>query len=219
MNVTITPSLLSADLCNLERDIRALEKNGIKAIHIDVMDGNFIPEIAFGIEHIKAISKITNMEIDIHLVVSNPEKYIATLVDAGADCITVHQEACVNLYKTIHFIKSFGIKAGVALNPATSVTNLKYIMELLNRVLIMTVDPEFRGQKFIPIMEDKIKELFDIKETYKYDFEIQAEGGINAENIKKVSMLGATNMVAGYAIFKNGDIDGNIEQFNKILKS
>ncbi|MHC1685840.1 MAG: ribulose-phosphate 3-epimerase [Clostridiaceae bacterium] len=218
MIIVINPSLLSANLCNLEKDIRTLEKNSIKIVHIDVMDGKFVSEIAFGIEQIRAINKITDMEIDVHLMVNNPEKYISALVDSGADCITVHQEACISLYKTVHYIKSYGIKAGVALNPATNITTLNYVMNLLNKVHIMTVEPGFAGQKFIPIMKEKIEKLVTTKYIYQYDFEIQVEGGINLDNISDVVKCCASNIVIGEAIFENGNIDSNIEKFYKAVQ-
>ncbi|MCD2346917.1 ribulose-phosphate 3-epimerase [Clostridium guangxiense] len=216
--VIINPSLLSADFCNLKRDIEILEKNSITSIHIDVMDGNFVSNIAFGIDQIKAISSITNMEVDVHMMVNNPEKYIGKLVEAGADCITLHEEACTHLYKTIYFIKSFGIKVGVALNPATNIYSLKYVFALLNRVLVMTVEPGFGGQKFIDSMKDKIAELRHIKEANQYNFEIQVDGGINYENIKDVVNFGANNVVIGSSIFKNGNIENNVKKFYNILQ-
>lgn len=217
MSLLITPSLLAADFCNLERDIRTLEENSITSIHIDVMDGNFVSNLAFGIDQIKAISKITNMDLDVHLMVNNPEKYIETLVDSGAKCITVHEETCDHLYKTIHFIKSFGIKAGVALNPATNISNLKYINELLNKVLIMTVEPGFGGQKFISNMREKISDINRVKKTYGYNLDIQVDGGIEIGNVSQVVECGATDIVIGSGIFKDGNIRSNIEAFYELL--
>lgn len=218
MSLLITPALLSSNFCNLERDIRILEEKGMKSIHMDVMDGNFVNNLAFGIDQIRAINKITDLDLEVHLLVKNPEKYIAALVDAGVDCITVHEEACLHLYKTIHFIKSFGIKAGVALNPATNITNLKYVMESLNKVLIMTVEPGFIGQSFIPFMKEKISDLYEIKREKGYEFEIQVDGGINLNNIRCVAKCGAANFVIGTAIFENDDIGNNIERLKKCLE-
>lgn len=217
MSLVINPSILSANICNLEQDIQILEKKSVKSIHIDIMDGNFVPNIAFGIDQINAIGKITDMELDVHLMVRNPEKYIERLIEGGANCITVHEEACDHLYKTICLIKSFGIKAGVALNPSTNIDNLKYVYELINKVLIMTVEPGFGGQKFIPYMKQKINDARKIKQASLYDFVIQVDGGINLENVKDVVNLGATDIVIGSSIFENGNIEGNIDKFNKIL--
>jgi ribulose-phosphate 3-epimerase len=217
VSLIIAPSILSADACNLEQDIRVLEKSSITSIHIDVMDGNFVPNIAFGIDQIKALRKITDMELDVHLMVNDPDKYIERIIEAGASCITVHEEACGHLYKTITFIKSFGIKAGVALNPATNIDNLKYVYKLLNKVLIMTVEPGFGGQKFIPLMKQKINDARQIKTLGKYDFQIQVDGGIDSQNIKEVVDLGATDIVIGSSVFENRTIENNIKKFYDLL--
>ena len=217
MNLLINPSLLSADFCNLERDIRILEESNIKSIHIDVMDGNFVSNLAFGIDQIKAINRITKMKLDVHIMINNAERYIETFVEAGADCITVHEEACNHLYKTIHHIKSFGIKAGVGLNPSTNIDNLRYVFNLVNRVLIMTVEPGFGGQKFIGCMQEKIVDTRVIKDKNQYDFEIQVDGGINSENVMKVVNCGATNIVIGSGIFNGGNIKENVNKFYDIL--
>ena len=217
MNVVINPSILSADICNLERDIRVLEKKGIKSIHLDIMDGNFVPNMALSIEHISALRKITNMELDVHLMVNNPDKYIERLVEGGANCITVHQEACDQLYKTICLIKSFGIKAGVALNPATTIDNLKYVYKFINKLLIMTVEPGFGGQKFISYMNEKIKDVIEVKEAGSYEFDIQVDGGIDLDNINAIIDLGATDIVIGSSIFEYGEIEVNIDRFYERL--
>ncbi|UZW13632.1 ribulose-phosphate 3-epimerase [Clostridium pasteurianum] len=217
MTLLINPSLLSADFCNLERDIRILEESNIKSIHIDVMDGSFVSNIAFGICQIKAINRITDMKLDVHLMINNAERYIKTFVEAGADCITVHEEACTHLYKIIQYIKSFGIKAGIALNPSTNINNLRYVFNLVNKVLIMTVEPGFGGQKFISCMKEKIVDTRIIKNKNQYDFEIQVDGGINFENIMGVVNCGATNIVIGSGIFNGGNIKENINKFYSIL--
>lgn len=217
MSLIIAPSILSADACNLEKDICILEKSSITSIHIDVMDGNFVPNIAFGIDQIKALRKITDMELDVHLMVNDPDRYIERIIEAGASCITVHEEACDHLYKTITFIKSFGIKAGVALNPATNIDNLKYVYKLLNKVLIMTVEPGFGGQKFIPLMKEKINDTRQIKQLGKYDFQIQVDGGIDFDNIMEVVALGATDIVIGSSVFKDRTIENNIKKFYDLL--
>lgn len=217
MSVIISPSMLGANFCNLEKDIKILEKSGITSIHIDVMDGNFVPNIAFGIDQIKMLTQITNMEIDVHLMINDADRYIESLVEAGADSITVHQEACPHLYKTLYLIKSFGIKAGVSINPATSLENLRYIFHLLNKVLIMTVEPGFGGQKFIPSMKQKIKDVRLIKVKANYQFEIQVDGGINKSNIKEVAELGVTDIVIGSSLFDSNGIENNIKEFYEIL--
>jgi ribulose-phosphate 3-epimerase len=219
MALLINPSVLAADFCNLERDIRILEESNIKSIHIDVMDGNFVSNLAFGIGEIKAINRITNMKLDVHLMINNAERYIETFVESGADSITVHEEACTHLYKTIQYIKSLGIKAGIALNPSTNINNLRYVFNLVNKVLIMTVEPGFGGQEFISCMKEKIVDTRVIKDKNKYGFEIQVDGGINSENIRSVVNCGATNIVIGSGIFDGGHIKENINKFYSILDS
>lgn len=215
MDIKISPSILGANFCNLEKDIKTLEGGGIKAIHIDVMDGNFVPNIAFGPDQIKMLRKISNtLEFDVHLMVANPEIFIDSLVEAGADTITVHVETCTHLYKTIHTIKSFGIKAGIALNPATPIETVKHVREMVNKVLIMTVEPGFGGQAFIPGMKEKIRELNELKLSNGLDFEIQVDGGINLENICNVIELGCTDIVVGSAMFESDNICETLSQFN-----
>ncbi len=217
MSMIISPSILGANLCNLEKDIKQLEKSGIKTIHIDIMDGNFVPNIAFGIDIVKALRSITNMELDVHMMVANPDLFIDSLVDAGADSITVHAETCPHLYKTIYTIKSFGIKAGIAMNPATSIEVIKYVSQMVNMVLIMTVEPGFGGQKFIPFMIDKINKVKEYKETNNLEYDIQVDGGINFENINEVIKAGANDIVIGSSIFNDNGIEENIKSFYKLL--
>lgn len=216
MDIRISPSILGANYCNLEKDIKELEASGIKSIHIDVMDGNFVPNIAFGIDMIKAIRSITTMELDVHLMVDNPERFIDSLVEAGADSITVHAEACPHLYKTIYTIKSFGIKAGIALNPATPIEMIKHVTEMINMVLIMTVEPGFGGQKFIPFMMDKIFEVKRYKEINNLEYAIQVDGGINSDNFMDVIKAGANDIVIGSSIFNQNGIEQNVKYFNNL---
>lgn len=218
MSIVINPSILSANICDLQREIQILEQNSIKSIHIDIMDGNFVHDITFGIDQIRAIRKITDMELDVHLMVNHPDHYIGRLIEGGANCITVHEEASDHLYKTIYLIKSFGIKAGVALNPSTTIDKLKYLYELVNKVLIVTVEPDFGTQKFIPYMKQKINDVREIKEAGGYDFDIQVDGGINLGNINEVIELGATDIVLGSAVFDDGNITDNIQRLYKELK-
>lgn len=217
MSINISPSILGANLCNLERDIKQLENSGIKTIHIDIMDGNFVPNIAFGIDIVKALRSITNMELDVHMMVANPDLFIESLVDAGADSITVHAETCPHLYKTIYTIKSFGIKAGIAINPATPIEAIKYVSQMVNMVLIMTVEPGFGGQKFIPFMIDKINKVKKYKEINNLEYDIQVDGGINFENINEVIKAGANDIVIGSSIFNDNGIEENVKSFYKLL--
>ena len=218
MGIKISPSILGANFCNLEKDIHSLERHGIKSLHIDVMDGNFVPNIAFGPDQIKMLRGISkDLEFDVHMMVKNPDMFIEALVEAGADNITVHAETCPHLYKTIYTIKSFGIKAGVSLNPATSIEAIKHVKEMLNKVLVMTVEPGFGGQTFIPFMGHKIKELHELKMAKGLDFDIQVDGGININNISKVMELGANDIVIGSAMFEGGDISKTLAEFNKVV--
>ncbi|WP_434577485.1 ribulose-phosphate 3-epimerase [Thermoanaerobacterium thermosaccharolyticum] len=218
MNPTINPSILSANFCNIEKDIKILEKNSITSIHIDVMDGNFVPNIAFGIDQIRAIREITEMKFDIHLMINDPDKFIERFVDAGADNITVHAEACPHLYRTIELIKKYGVSVGIALNPATSIESLRYLYKLIDKVLIMTVEPGFGGQNFIEEMKNKLKDLVTIKEKYNYNFSIQVDGGINKDNVEEIVKLGVTDVVIGSSIFKNNEIEKNLKEIYSALK-
>ena len=217
MSIKICPSLLSADICNLEKDLRILENNNIEVLHIDIMDGNFVPNIAFGIYQVEGLRKLNEMEFDVHLMVENPDLFVEPLVEAGADSLTVHFEASKHLYKTIRYIKSFGVKAGVALNPSTPISLLEHILPMLNRVLIMSVEPGFGGQEFIPFSLDKIKALNKIKKENGYDFDIQVDGGINIKNINDVVNAGVNEVVIGSSLFK-GSIEENIKNFKSSLE-
>lgn len=218
MEVKLSLSILEANFLKLEDTIIKLKKNGIKYLHIDVMDGHFVPNIAFGIDQIKMIKKIANgMELDVHLMVTNPEIFIDSLVEAGTNTITIHQEASVHIYNLIYIIKSFGIKVGVALNPATPVDTLKHISHMVNKILIMTVEPGFGGQSFISSMMKKINEVSSYIKNEKLDCELQVDGGINLDNISEVIKNGATDIVIGSAIFKEKNISSIIKKFNQSI--
>lgn len=215
MNITISPSLLAADMGNLEKELQTVESSGIHSLHIDVMDGNFVPNIAFGPDQVKMLRPLTTMFFDVHMMVADPDRYIKAFVDAGADCITVHAEACTHLHRSIQFIKSFGKKVGVALNPGTPLEILHYLYDSLDLVLIMTVNPGYGGQKNIVAMNEKIKELANIKQAGGYQFEIQVDGGINLDNILDVINVGANNIVIGSAAFQKNKTQENIVAFQQ----
>lgn len=218
MEAKLSPSILGANFLKLEKTISKLKENGIKYLHIDVMDGHFVPNIAFGIDQIKLIKKIAgDMELDVHLMVTNPEIFIDSLVEAGANTITIHQEASAHVYNLIYTIKSFGIKVGLALNPATSIDTLKHVSNMVNKILIMTVEPGFGGQSFIDSMMDKITEVSNFIKDRNLDCELQVDGGINLDNIKEVIEKGATDIVVGSAIFKEKDISSTIKKFNEAI--
>ncbi|MHB9943297.1 ribulose-phosphate 3-epimerase [Clostridium sporogenes] len=215
--VKIAPSILSADFSKLGEDIKNLDKYGADVIHIDVMDGRFVPNISFGIPVIKSIRNLTNKPFDVHLMIEEPSKYIEDFAKAGADIISVHYEADKHIDRTINYIKSFGIKAAVALNPGTPVSCIKDLIPYLDMVLIMSVNPGFGGQKYIKYASEKIKEVKALSEKYNKELIIEVDGGVTKDNIKEVADCGANLLVAGSAVFKNGEIEKNIKMLREAL--
>lgn len=213
--IKIAPSILSADFSNLAADIIKVEEAGCDLLHIDVMDGHFVPNITLGPPVIKKLKGKTKLPFDVHLMIVNPDKYIEDFVRAGADIISVHSEACIHLDRTIEYIKHFGIKAAVALNPATSLTDIEYVLEKLDMVLIMTVNPGFSGQSFIPAMIQKIVDLRSMIEKKKLDIDIQVDGGIKTDNIHLVAKAGANIIVAGSAIYNSENIGETVKLLRK----
>ena len=204
--IIVAPSLLAADFSDLKNEIDKVEKAGAEYLHLDVMDGAFVPNISFGAPVISAIRKHSNLIFDVHLMIENPDRFIKDFVEAGADIITVHAEATKHLNRTLQLIKSYGKKVGISLNPSTPVEMIKYELKNIDMVLIMTVNPGFGGQTFIENMTDKIKEL----RTLDKNIDIEVDGGINAETGKKVKEAGANILVAGSYIF-NGDYKERID--------
>lgn len=204
--IIVAPSLLAADFSDLKNEIDKVEKAGAEYLHLDVMDGAFVPNISFGAPIISAIRKHSNLIFDVHLMIENPDRFIKDFVEAGADIITVHAEATKHLNRTLQLIKSYGKKVGISLNPSTPVEMIKYELKNIDMVLIMTVNPGFGGQSFIENMTDKIKEL----RTLDKNIDIEVDGGINAETGKKVKEAGANILVAGSYIF-NGDYKERID--------
>lgn len=209
--IKIAPSILSADFSRLGEHIKELDECGADMIHIDVMDGMFVPNISFGIPIMKSIRSLTKLPFDVHLMIEEPSRYVEEFAQAGADIITIHYEADKHIDRTINYIKSFGVKAAVALNPATSVDSIKYLISNVDMVLIMSVNPGFGGQKYIEYCTEKIKEVRALADKYNKDLMIQVDGGIDSTNICKVVNSGADVIVAGSAVFKNGEIGKNIE--------
>ena len=209
--VKIAPSILSADFSKLGEDIKAIDKGGADFVHIDVMDGSFVPNISFGFPIMKSIRKLTDKVFDVHLMIDNPGNYIDDFIVAGADLITVHYEADRHIDRTINYIKSKGIMAGVALNPGTPVGVLKNLIASLDMVLIMSVNPGFGGQKFITYSLDKIKEVKELSREVNPELLIQVDGGVGIGNAKEIIEAGANVLVAGSAVFNGGDISENIK--------
>lgn len=206
----IAPSLLSANFYNLQDDLERLKKSGIKYLHLDVMDGNFVPNISFGLPIIKSVRKNTDFILDCHLMIEQPERYLEDFKNAGADILTVHQEATIHLQRTLAEIRRLGMKAGVSLNPSTSEETLKYIMDDLDLILIMSVNPGFGGQSYIESVNEKIKRVRKMIDESERDIILEVDGGVNKDNIKELEDLGVDLFVAGSAAFKNSELEKNI---------
>ena len=212
----LAPSILSADFAALGEDVKKVERAGAQYLHIDVMDGAFVPSLSLGFPIIQSIRKLTDMVFDVHLMICDPDRYISEFVAAGADIVTVHAEACPHLNRTIASIKEQGAKAGVVLNPATPLTALEYILEDLDMVLLMTVNPGFGGQKYIESCTRKIQELRKLITDRGLDIDIEVDGGIKLDNVGKVLEAGANVIVAGSAVF-GGNVEQNVKDFLKVM--
>ncbi len=213
----LSPSLLSDDFGHIADGIEMIDKAGAQYVHLDVMDGAFVPNISFGAPVIKGIRNTTDRVFDVHLMIEEPARYLNDFKDAGADIVTVHAESCRHLHSTIMQIKALGMKAGVALNPATPVSVLDYILQDIDMVLVMSVNPGFGGQSFIPSSLDKIREVKKLIDDRELNVDIEVDGGVKLENLKEVLSAGANVIVAGSAIFK-GDITKNVEDFLEVFK-
>lgn len=203
--VKIAPSILSADFSRLGEEIRAIEAGGADYVHVDVMDGHFVPNITIGPLVVEAARKVTNLPLDVHLMIENPDRYIPDFAKAGADILTVHQETVPHLHRTVQLIRSFGKKAGVSINPATPVATLDLILDDLDLVLVMSVNPGFGGQSFIPSCLGKIAALRRMIEERGLKVELEVDGGVKTDNIGRIVAAGADVLVAGSAVFGTDD--------------
>lgn len=214
----LSPSLLSADFANLGSHVSLIDRAGAQYVHIDVMDGMFVPSISMGLPVIRSIRSVSDRIFDVHLMIQEPDRYIDDFVKAGADIITVHAEACVHLDRTIQKIKEKGILAGVALNPATPLNALEYVLGEVDMILIMTVNPGFGGQKLIPYTIQKIRDLRSMLDLRNLKTDIEADGGVTLENLAEVLHAGANIVVAGSAVF-GGDVEENVRKFLTCMAS
>ena len=219
MSVRIAPSILSANFAALGEDIRKVEEAGAQLIHVDVMDGHFVPNITIGPPVVKSIRKATKLPLDVHLMISDPDKYIPAFVQAGADMVTVHAEATVHLDRTLNFIRSQKVGVGVSINPATPISAVQHALGLADMLLVMTVNPGFGGQKFIPYTLEKIREARQVIENRRYRCVIEVDGGIDTDTLPDVVRAGAEVLVAGSAIFNAPDPARKIKEMLEIAAS
>ena len=213
----LSPSILAADFTKLGEQVKQVEHAGADWLHIDVMDGMFVPSISFGLPVIETIRKESNLVFDVHLMIEDPGRYVKQFAAAGADILNVHVEACTHLQRTISEIKELGLKAGVTLNPATPLSTLEYILKDVDLVLIMSVNPGFGGQKFIPVTLQKLNDLREMRLRKNATAEIEVDGGVTLSNAKEIMEAGAEVLVSGSSVF-GGDIEANVKAFRELMK-
>ncbi|MFZ5996932.1 MAG: ribulose-phosphate 3-epimerase [Nitrospirota bacterium] len=216
--IRIAPSILSADFMRLGAEIEAVKAAGADLLHLDIMDGHFVPNITIGPAIVEAIRKITTLPLDVHLMIDDPDKFLGDFVSAGADYITVHTEAAVHLHRTVQRVRESGVKAGVSLNPATSLRDLDHILGDLDMVLLMSVNPGFGGQKFIPSALDKLKALRNTIQERGLDLLIEVDGGVKPDNAREIAAAGADILVMGSAFFHSGDYGALMRTLRATLK-
>ena len=208
----LAPSVLSADFSKLGEDVKTIEDAGAHLIHVDVMDGHFVPNITIGPALMKSLVRWTSMPFDVHLMISDPDKYAPLFVTPQTEFITVHAEACTHLHRTLQSIRALGVKAGVALNPATSLSAVEYVADLADLILVMSVNPGFGGQSFIPSALEKVQRLADLRAEKGYTFEIEIDGGVGLGNIAEVSAAGVDIAVAGSAVYGAEDVGQRVKE-------
>lgn len=213
----LAPSILSADFSRLGEEVRTIEEAGAHVIHVDVMDGHFVPNISYGSTVMKSLLEKTRLPFDVHLMIEDPDRYIKDFVTDNTEIITVHQEACIHLNRTLQLIKSCGVNAGVSLNPSTPVSTLEYVFDDLDYVLVMSVNPGFGGQKFIPSALKKLQVLSEMKLQRNPNLIIAVDGGITLENVRQVVDAGANLVVAGSSVFGAPDVPGRVKEFLSLM--
>lgn len=213
--IELAPSILSADFGRLAEEVQAALAGGATLLHVDVMDGHFVPNITIGPPVVQSLRRVTDVPFDVHLMIENPDEYIPAFADAGADWISVHQEACIHLHRTLEHINSRDLKAGVVINPATPVETLSEVLDMVDHVLVMSVNPGFGGQKFISSSLRKVRTLASIRNARNLEFRIEIDGGIGPETIGDAVRAGVEILVAGNAVFGHGDPRANVEQLLK----
>ena len=213
--IELAPSILSADFARLGEQVRAAAEGGASIIHVDIMDGHFVPNLTIGPPVVKSLRKVTDLPLDCHLMIENPDEFIPAFADAGADWISVHQEACRHLNRTLHLIKSHDCQAGVVINPATPVETLTEVLDIVDYVLVMSVNPGFGAQQFIPSTLHKMRQLAEIRNKRGGHFRIEVDGGVALDTVGDVVRAGAEILVAGNAVFASGDPKKNAESLLK----
>jgi ribulose-phosphate 3-epimerase len=216
--VEVLPSILSADFAHLGDEVADAERGGAKIIHVDVMDGHFVPNLSLGLPVLKSLRKATTLTLDCHLMIENPDMFIPDFAEAGANWVSVHYEACRHLHRTLEHIRDHGMEPAVVINPATRVNFLIDILPMVHHVLVMSVNPGFGGQKFIPFALDKIRRLRELRENYGLDFRIEVDGGVDHETIKSVVQAGAELLVAGNAVFGKGDGESATRELTRMAR-
>ena len=214
--IELAPSILSADFARLGEQVNQAIEAGATLLHLDVMDGHFVPNLTIGPPVVASVRKVTDVPLDCHLMIENPDQMIPAFIDAGADWVSVHQEACVHLHRTLELLRSKGAKPGVVINPATPVHTLGEVLGMVDYVLVMSVNPGFGGQKFIPRSLDKIRKLVTMRNANGHHFRIEVDGGVGPDTVGDVVRAGAELLVAGNAVFGKGEIASNVRQLLKL---